>query len=757
MAKQARWSESRRAFRRSLRNGWNIYKKSKIGMAGLILIIMFVVMAVFAPFLTPYTPQFTAPSVDIIRGDIYTQPLPNATSWNNPPVGVINYHSAQGSNQYLQYVMVYNNLGQVKLYPAWYNYTKQKILNVHLKPALNYSIPKGINDLEETGTYVSSFSNPITYYGFTNNTFYIFDSNFNIVYKSVLPFNIQHRSILYNNPSAIPSQGQYIAIVFTNGTHASIYLFYNAEISTMGYFAGYVDKNPMAIINFTTPSDTILSPIIYLNPADSLNGYLNTTTIIMPLENQIVAYTISIKMNTTYYKIYNVSVPQEVSAPKILWSQNYSVMFQGKEQSFTPVGITYGYPWGDEPGVQNIAVVGTSNNMVIGYSRTTGNVVYVNGFTIPNPSYKSYVLTNIVGTKSGNIFAYADMGTRTAVALIDPNKGLIMSDGAFYNVVDGAVNSIPTYDLGSAMYILSTTDGLVYTFNSNMKVNSTFTVLGGLKTPINGLGNVIGYTSLSGYFYGGITKNGDLYMQMTVGTNIAPLPPGKYPSGNTYILGTDVYGHDIWTWIVYGARAELIVGTVAAVTSVFLGTFLGLISGFYGGWVDSILMRLTDIFLSIPGLVIMLLLISILGPNIWNVILVIAILGWSGITRIIRAQVMSLKSRAFIDAARVSGASNFRLMMVHIFPNIIPLTFLFMSFGVSGAILTEASLAFLGMGDPNAITWGMMLQYIFTTGNVLSAPWWLIPPGLAITLLSMAFYLVGRAFDEVVNPRLRRR
>ncbi|MEM4598059.1 MAG: hypothetical protein QW715_06120, partial [Thermoplasmata archaeon] len=154
MAESKKWKESRRAFRRSLKSGWQIYKKSKIGLVGLGIIIMFVIMAVFAQFLTPYTPSYTAPSVDIIRGDIYTYNLTNPSVWNYSPVGIINYVTAPGANINLTSVLIYNNLGEAQVFPIGYNYSSQKILQLYLKKPSNITIPKGITNLYETGAYI---------------------------------------------------------------------------------------------------------------------------------------------------------------------------------------------------------------------------------------------------------------------------------------------------------------------------------------------------------------------------------------------------------------------------------------------------------------------------------------------------------------------------------------------------------------------------------------------------------------------------
>ena len=266
------------------------------------------------------------------------------------------------------------------------------------------------------------------------------------------------------------------------------------------------------------------------------------------------------------------------------------------------------------------------------------------------------------------------------------------------------------------------------------------------------------------------TQRGDVYSYSAAGAYLAPLPPSwaheyqdtngvwhrGYPSGNTYVLGTDARGRDIFSQLVWGSRIALLVGFASAFFTISIGVIIGLVAGYLGGRVESILMRFTDVILVIPGLPLVIILAAVLGAGIGNIILVIAIVGWPGVARVIRAEVLSLKERPFIDSARVTGASNVRIMFRHIAPNVAPLAFLYMTFAVSGAILTEAALSFIGLGDVSTISWGIMLQDV-SQSKALTAWWWLLPPGLAITLISLAFFLVGRAFDEIVNPRLRKR
>jgi peptide/nickel transport system permease protein len=229
-------------------------------------------------------------------------------------------------------------------------------------------------------------------------------------------------------------------------------------------------------------------------------------------------------------------------------------------------------------------------------------------------------------------------------------------------------------------------------------------------------------------------------------------PSMKHP------MGTDFMGRDLFSQLLEGAKWGLIVGITAAAASVIVGTVVGLVSGYFGGVIDTILQRTADIVLTLPSIPLILVIGSALGRlSIWNIVILIGMLGWPGTSKVIRSQVLSLRERPFIESARVSGASDGRIIFRHIAPNVLPLSFLYMTFGVTGAILTEAALSFLGLGDPSTVSWGMMLQWCFTSGYTFRAPFWLLPPGLCITFLALSFYLIGLGTEQIVNPRLRER
>lgn len=230
------------------------------------------------------------------------------------------------------------------------------------------------------------------------------------------------------------------------------------------------------------------------------------------------------------------------------------------------------------------------------------------------------------------------------------------------------------------------------------------------------------------------------------------------PPSSKHLLGTDELGRDMLTLVVYGGRISLLVGFLATIIAGVLGTLVGSVSGYFGGWVDDLLMRINDVFLVIPGLPLMIVLSALIGRGIWNIIFVIGILSWSGTCRVIRSQVMSIKEKSFIESARAAGAGDVWILTRHILPNVLPLIVAQMVVQVGGAILSESALSFLGLGDPTHVSWGMILHYAFSCGALSSGYWWyLLPPGVCVALVVLAFSFMGYSLDRIVNPRIRAR
>lgn len=228
------------------------------------------------------------------------------------------------------------------------------------------------------------------------------------------------------------------------------------------------------------------------------------------------------------------------------------------------------------------------------------------------------------------------------------------------------------------------------------------------------------------------------------------------------LLGTNWTGQDCWARLIYGAKTSILVGLSAAILATSIGVLVGIAAGYIGGIVDEALMRIVDILLCLPVLPLLMVLVTFFGRSIVYIILIIAVFGWQGLSRLIRSQVLSLREAPFIECAKASGGSSAYIMGKHLLPNVMPVALADFILSVPGAIILEAALSYLGFGDPSTPTWGReysIMQdvaevYIVRQGVVW---WWFIPPGLAITLLCMAFVFIGHAVDEIVNPRLRRR
>lgn len=222
-----------------------------------------------------------------------------------------------------------------------------------------------------------------------------------------------------------------------------------------------------------------------------------------------------------------------------------------------------------------------------------------------------------------------------------------------------------------------------------------------------------------------------------------------------YLFGTNNEAQDVFSQVIYGVRYAVLIGFASAIGSALIGTIIGLISGYYGGVIDHITARLTDVAFGIPELPFALILVAIMGPSVINIIIVIIFFLWRTTARVIRSQVLTLKERPFVLAAKIAGAGDLRILLIHIAPNVLPLIFLSMALNASIGVMMEAGLSFVGFGDPFVMTWGQMLHGAFRAGAMRDAWWWVLPPGVGLSLFITGIYLITRAYEEKVNPRLR--
>jgi peptide/nickel transport system permease protein len=243
---------------------------------------------------------------------------------------------------------------------------------------------------------------------------------------------------------------------------------------------------------------------------------------------------------------------------------------------------------------------------------------------------------------------------------------------------------------------------------------------------------------------------------------VAPIPyertdlrAVRQPPSAEHILGTDLIGRDVWSRVVYGGRVSLAVGLIAVAIFMTIGTTLGSLAGYYGGRVDAIIMRVTDTVMAFPVLVILISIVAIIGPGLQNVMLAIGLISWTGVARLVRSLVLSLRTTDFVLAARASGVPEGRILSQHIFPSIVGPITVAGSFGIATAILSEASLSFLGIGvQIPTPSWGNMLNESQSIQIIENFPWMWLPPGLMISLCVLAINFIGDGLRDALDPRM---
>jgi len=724
------FSEStfRKLMRGPLRT-WKLYRSSKTGLVGLGIVLGFLIMAVFAPILSPYSTDFRAPAEDVFYANNVEIPIVEHYNWS-APMGLL----ADTREQQLTGVMVGSaDAGKALIFGV----STSKDGGIFVDNPETHSIPQGYGYVQ----YVHFPRVPSeTSYFLIQGGSKVYEYSDNLINQNVewnLGFEPKFISNLWNGYTLALRYSR-LAIVMAD--EHNVWLYDKVPRDALGLYPVRTFTDNLTISDVTI----IGSPLVV--DGDFKNGSM----VIIPTDSDLRAYSIEVNKSGL------TGIVQDVRLGPQIWRKNYTL----NHEAFTPIAskhmITFPYAQGasDSFGKTTI-LLATTRGDLIAYQRETGEIAWSGPLIMPGIT--KFDISNLYPSPAG-VIVTGKAESHGFIAGVDAETGSVRYNRTMFSLTEGYINSPPQYVDGLGTFVYSSDRGLIYLSNGLLGINATFAApSGGALTPVSYLGNIYIQTSVTGNYFTVVTAKNTLYVATLSGINKAPLPPGKYPSGNRYLLGTDYEGHDILAWIMYGTRSELMVGITAAFVAVVIGTVVGLVAGFYTGMVDSLLMRLTDVMLSLPGLVILLLFAAVFGPSLINIMIIIAILSWAGIARVIRSVTLSLKERAFVDAAIIAGASESRLIFRHIAPNVLPYTFLYMTFTISGAIVTEAILAFLGFGDVNHVTWGMMLQFLQISGHSLTAWWWLLPPGICITLLSLSFYLIGRAFDEVVNPRLRKR
>jgi peptide/nickel transport system permease protein len=739
--------EKMRDYRRSVVRSWNLFRQSRVGLVGLAIMIAFTVMAAAAPLMGLKHPvNWTAPSSDLLEAEPYFISPPNITGEVTKEVGIriVTRDVGETNNADDHMDRIYVATSNTVIAYSFNGYRRYQ-----LTLPSNVSTSVNVVNLGTTNSPDGEFH--IIYVGCEDGTVGAFIDN---VYE-------RDANAAKTEP---PSASERFETVLDSAITSDVAVM-NVEFRPTG--ASQIDYTSRDRVFVGTAAGTVYCFDWALNELWSVNlGNASIDTV-----------DVTDKLGVVVVGDENgVLNGLRVTDGGLAWPSTYET-----GAAISPIVIKND---------GTITFVGTADGKLHAVDTLLGTAV---------PEWEGgYALVKSAGELDGGIIHKPAMNQDGSLIYLTSTSGYLYSvrtqnepdERIQWNYNAGGIEESGAQFLAPPIYDQLTLSVFAMADNHHGTPSNSdddFSVLSrmsqdgvaDLNMTFDGVAHVSPitcYVRNHGYVRGilavstntgtGVTT---LYSYSAAGTYLAPLKPtwmtkesaedarDRPPtSGNYYWLGTDAQGRDILSQVIWGSRIALMVGFAAAGFSIGIGLIIGLVSGYYGGWVDAVLMRFTDVILVLPSLPLLIIMAALLEPSIWNIVFIIGITGWGGPARMIRSQVLSLKERPFIDSARVTGASKMRIMFKHIAPNVLPLGLLYMTFYVGGAILSEASLAFIGLGDPRTMSWGMMLNFV-QHSNALANWWWLIPPGLCITLVCMAFFLVGRAFDEIVNPRLRKR
>jgi peptide/nickel transport system permease protein len=768
--------EKIRDYRRSFKHSWNLFRESRIGMVGLVIMVIFVVTALISPYVGLRHPlDWWAPDDDILEIAPYFNGNLGVSTDGAFTHG-LSFRMRPGSGTSTACDRMYAAGGYGTLFKPYGLYAYSQVDGKNL---WNFNTDSPYGSQISTKVLVNNFGSETNIadaalrllFGCENGRLFVLRDGFVETSSDYAPAG--------SNVWYYPLDGSVVGVTYYdlrggNTTDLRANPFNNYDLFFASTKSGtlYAFRGPTPLINPVTGQYNVTQPTLLWT------NHISNVSLSAPTVSETGQY---VYVGTTDGLLYGIDVASGLEIPE--WSSPYRI--SDNYVSTSPIAV----------GTPPIIYAATNDGLVHciwGLNGTAKNGWTHNDNMILNDGFE---VRNKRGDVDGGNFTDITMPPDGGYILVGSDTGFVysintksvnvsISFDTKLSTQETKVRVAPYYDWRFSKYLFVTSTNLNGTATDP---SDDFTVLFCIASPgnasviwrktfdgvmpapvicfINGDTSHIGKAdvviSTVTYESDGTATEGKMYSYSASGRVKTPLPPtwatsDKPASGNTYWLGTDSQGHDILSQTILGSRVALLVGFLSAFFSIAIGLIFGLVSGYYGKGIDAVLMRFTDVILVLPGLPLLITFAAIMNPSIWNIILIISLLGWGGVARVIRAEVLSLKERPFIDSARVTGASKSRIMFKHIAPNVLPLGLLYMTFAVGGAILSEASLAFIGLGDPGTMTWGMMLNYV-QNSNALANWWWLLPPGICITLVCMAFFLVGRAFDEIVNPRLRRR
>ena len=732
-----------------LRKMWKVYYRSSYGKAGFYILLFFAIVAILSPLLELHQPlTFFAPAEDTYRPTVelnsyVTHSFVNNGSVNSPSASTL---ASQGS--YLLYAGT----------PGGLEYG----LGLGGSPTTQNRSQFLLETVNVSGGY--AFSPTV----FSLSNFTYFGSR-------------GYSAFQYNN----------YLLVGTSSGELSL-----SQIQWLNSRPGtgtpHLVSNETAVVN----GSIIMQPVSSSPPSVS------------PLPAWVPFYQKSASASGVFQSGSVFIVVRNASTGSYLLQSYYdnplsirwSLKLPGTSAPSTPVYYGANFAPNDVP---NAAVIIAQDSTLYSFGSAHGNLLWQSNFTSPVDTtiapvipvdYQLGVNTyNVALVSSGNSLYAVYLSNGTQVKLFSPpsqilNFGTTQGSSGFPSYIDvttqgklyvlagvgklsyknsflalpssnGIFSNRPLYDPDTSSFILSTPTGSVlavavplsqYPIQWFASYSSGITI----SSPILFKNAATGRTS-----FGFVTNNGHIVAYSGSGRDINPIPPTLHaPSGNTYLFGTNIYGQDLWSFWVASFPVDWEIGILVALGTIIISVVFAMAIGYIGGFLGSVLETFSLVIFLIPFIALLIVLSSILPKNFFNIILILTAVGWPFATFTLIGVVKSLKTHAFIEAARVSGAGSLQILRRHMLSNMTPLLAYLTAIGIGGAVAGVSTLQFLGVASLKIPTWGSMLNALLSNFYIAAqAPWWVLPPTIALTMFVFAFVFVSRGLDEVVNPRLRRR
>ncbi len=712
------------------RKQWRIFYRSAYGRVGFYIILVFAIIAILAPFLEVHRDalSYVAPSIDTTVMSISARSsIGSPATLNSSPVAVAaSAISGLGSN------MVYSVSANGQVYATSLGSARSLPAGTNVK-LFSISVSSGSHVL---GVRVFPLQT-ITSAGFpaTNNYLLVATSGGNVTIArlewtggsegqgNLVASGIQTIN-LGLNMSLMPASSSLSVDTSVFPTIPSSGDVFAVGDNTTGIYMIKIADNPFSII---------WSKKLQISSQPSSMAFLGA----FYQSGQFQQIIITQKGN-----IYSFSASNGAE----LWVKNTPYVFAGKYS----IPSSYQQSYSPYDSIFEILSSGTS--------------YYIEGFYISNgTAYQVYSSNQPISALSTSL---GESGFPSSLLAISGNSAVIISSpGHVYGNVSmstkyGDYLHNPVYVPNLNSYIISSQKGEVYSLSATLGKNP-FNWVGTIsKTPATASSPTLLLDASSGLeALAQVNETGSLIVYSASGVTVNPMPPTLHtPSGTTFLLGTNTEGNDVWSQFVASFQPDWVVGISVGLIGIAIALVLGMIIGYYRGFVSVALDTVTLVIYLIPGLALLIALTSVLSPSFFNIIWILSFLSWPFTTFTILGIIRSIKQRAFVEAARVSGAGTMQILRRHMLPNVTPLLIYLTALNVSGAVGGIATLQFLGVAPLTILTWGAMLNPLENNFYLAaSAPWWVIPPTVALTLFIMAFIFLSRGVDEVVNPRIRRR